>query len=316
MCARIAEVVGLINIPKEELVRLAKEITKEKLCSLIDHTELKPEKTEDTIRLICDQAKRHGFYSVCVNSCWAPLVAELLKDSSVKECYVVGFPLGAASTEVKVRETRYVVETSRRIRGTEKAGKLEIDLVMNIGFFKKDPEKAKRDIEAVVEAADGEHVKVIIETGLLKYSEIEKACKIVMEAGAHFVKNSTGFGPIGATLYHVKLMREFVGEDFGVKAAGGIVDFLSALRLIYVGAPTNKLRDPEYFRIGTSSGINILRTFEWKDFTDAWYVEEIPCRICPNNHTEKMPKDVQEDYTKQCVTCPYKRYRRYKDYRL
>ncbi|SFJ09198.1 deoxyribose-phosphate aldolase [Thermoflavimicrobium dichotomicum] len=209
------------------------------IAAMIDHTLLKPEATRDDIVKLCEEAKAHQFASVCVNPYWVRVAAEQLADSPVKVCTVIGFPLGATPKEVKAYETKQAVQD----------GATEIDMVLNIGALKSgDFDTVKKDIQAVVEAAAGNLVKVILETGLLTDEEIIQASKLSKEAGAHFVKTSTGFLAGGATVHAVELMRKTVGEEVGVKASGGVRDLETAEKMIQAGAN----------RIGTSSGVAIV----------------------------------------------------------
>ncbi len=211
------------------------------IAKYIDHTLLKPEATKEQIEKLCQEAKEYEFASVCVNPTWVSYAAELLKGSSVKVCTVIGFPLGATSTETKAFETKQAIED----------GATEIDMVINIGRLKSgEDEFVKRDIEAVVNAAKGKAlVKVIIETSLLTNDEKERACRLSVEAGADFVKTSTGFSTGGATVEDVKLMREVVGPNVGVKASGGVRSAEDAKQMIDAGAT----------RIGASSGVAIVQ---------------------------------------------------------
>jgi deoxyribose-phosphate aldolase len=199
----------------------------------------------DDIKKLCEEAKEHEFASVCINPIYVPLAAKLLEESSVKVCTVVGFPLGANTTEVKSYETRNAI----------KNGAQEIDMVMNIGAFKSGAyEIFKADIKAVVDATKKAGVssdiivKVILETCFLDEEEIVKACEIVKDTGADFVKTSTGFGDYGARVEDVGVMRKTVGRDVGVKASGGIKNFEQALEMLDAGAN----------RIGASSGVTIV----------------------------------------------------------
>lgn len=216
------------------------DITKEKMAAMIDHTLLKPEATPHQIRTLCEEAKAHHFCSVCVNPGYVPYCAELLQGSDVRVCTVIGFPLGATSTEAKASETIDAIA----------GGATEVDMVINIGRIKcEDWEYVKNDIGAVVDAArDKALVKVIIETCLLTDEEKVKACEIAKEAGADFVKTSTGFSTGGATAEDIALMRRTVGDTMGVKASGGIRTAKDALSMIEAGAS----------RIGASAGIQIL----------------------------------------------------------
>lgn len=206
------------------------------LSSYIDHTLLKADASTQAIETLCKEAIEHKFFSVCVNSSYVSQCAKILKNSSVKVCSVVGFPLGAMDTDSKAFETRKAIEN----------GASEIDMVIHVGSLKdRKLDYLKNDIAAVVAAAQGKTVKVIIETSLLTDEEKTLACKASLEAKAHFVKTSTGFGGGGATVEDVKLMKSVVGAALEVKASGGIKNREQALALIEAGAT----------RLGTSSGI-------------------------------------------------------------
>lgn len=205
----------------------------------IDHTLLAMNATKEQIHKLCDEAREYNFYSVCVNSGYVPLAADLLKGSNVKVCSVVGFPLGAMLTSVKVFETEMAI----------KSGAQEIDMVINVGWLKSNAWKeVKEDIDAVFKACGNVPLKVILETCLLSKEEIVKICLICKEIGVAFVKTSTGFSVSGATIEDVKLMRETVGEKMGVKASGGIRDRQTAEKMIQAGAS----------RLGASAGIAIV----------------------------------------------------------
>ena len=209
------------------------------LAKYIDHTLLKPDATRAQIETLCAEAAEHNFATVCVNGSRVELAYSLLEESEVQVATVVGFPLGAMEADVKRYETEAAID----------AGAGEIDMVMNVGRFKDgDLDFVDREIRDVVEAADDRVVKVILETCLLTDDEIVQACKLVVQAQAHFVKTSTGFGSAGATLEHVKLMRETVGQFAGVKAAGGIRNAADAHAMIEAGAT----------RLGTSGGVAIV----------------------------------------------------------
>jgi deoxyribose-phosphate aldolase len=211
------------------------------IAALIDHTLLRPEATAADIRRICAEARGYNFASVCVNPYWVPLAAGELSGSSVKVCTVVGFPLGANATAIKVRET----ETAIR------AGAREIDMVLNIGELRGGNEDAARnDICAVVNAAHqgGAIVKVILETALLDDPQKVLGCALAKAAGAEFVKTSTGFGPHGATVADVALMRQAVGAEMGVKASGGIRTLDDLKKMVAAGAN----------RIGASASVQIV----------------------------------------------------------
>ncbi|SDZ97756.1 deoxyribose-phosphate aldolase [Oribacterium sp. KHPX15] len=209
------------------------------IAKIIDHTMLKADATTETIKKYCSEAKEYGFASVCVNTCHVPLVAEELKGSDVKVCCVVGFPLGAMSTAAKAFEAKTAVQD----------GADEVDMVINVGGMKdRNYEMVKADIKAVVDASEGRTVKVIIETCLLTKDEIVKACELSVEAGAAFVKTSTGFSTGGALASDVALMKKTVGDRAKVKASGGIRTYEQAMELINAGAD----------RIGAGNGVILL----------------------------------------------------------
>jgi deoxyribose-phosphate aldolase len=212
------------------------------LAGMIDHTLLKPDATPDQIAQLCFEARKYNFASVCVNPAWVSLCAQLLKGASPKVCSVIGFPLGASTPEVKAFETQKAIED----------GASEIDMVINVGALKaRDLELVARDIRAVVSAAHARAaiVKVIIEAVLLTDEEKTIACLLSKEAGADFVKTSTGFAGGGATVHDVALMRRVVGPVMGVKAAGGVRTYEDAESMVKAGAT----------RIGASAGIKIVQ---------------------------------------------------------
>ena len=209
------------------------------IAGYIDHTILKPEAGEELVKRYCAEARRYGFCSVCVNSCHTALVHRELMGSGVKTCTVVGFPLGAMSEAAKAFEAKQAVAD----------GADEIDMVINIGALKDgDDERVLSDIRAVVEASAPAIVKVIIETCLLSREEKIRACRLAVEAGAAFVKTSTGFSTGGACVEDVKLMREVVGDKAFIKASGGIRTPEAARELLLAGAD----------RIGASNGVALL----------------------------------------------------------
>lgn len=234
----------LVQRITEEVVRkLSGESVKSDTSVLktIDHTLLKPDATVDQIKNVCDEARQHGFASVCVNPSYIGYVAQQLSGSGVTPCCVVGFPLGSTMPEVKAFETKMCIAQ----------GAKEIDMVINIGAAKTGHwSLVQKDIEEVVNAARGKAaVKVIIETCLLTDDEKIKACTAAKNAGADFVKTSTGFSTGGATAADVRLMRQTVGPSMGVKASGGVRDYESAMEMIKAGAS----------RLGTSSGVAISK---------------------------------------------------------
>lgn len=226
--ARIAAGLGATNVGKD-------------IASLIDHTLLKPEATQKEIEKLCQEAKEYGFATVVVNPGWVKLASQLLRGSPVMVCTVVGFPLGATSSEAKVFEARKAI----------REGAQEVDMVINVGALKsKNYALVEQDIRAVAIATHGAGaiLKVIIETALLSDEEKVMACALAKAAGADFVKTSTGFGPGGATERDVALMRAVVGPEMGVKAAGGIRNLEEALAMVKAGAT----------RIGASAGVKIV----------------------------------------------------------
>ena len=217
------------------------------LAKMIDHTILKANATQSDIEKLCDEAKKYNFASVCVNPYWVPLASDLLKNSTVKVCTVIGFPLGATSSESKASETEIAI-----LQGAD-----EVDMVINVGAMKNNQtDIVENDILSVVNSArkTGKTqnkniiVKVILETCYLTKDVIKNACLCAKNAGADFVKTSTGFGTGGATVEDVALMKETVGSSMEVKASGGIRDYETALKMINAGAT----------RLGTSSGIGIV----------------------------------------------------------
>ncbi|WP_033542222.1 deoxyribose-phosphate aldolase [Planococcus sp. CAU13] len=214
------------------------------IASYIDHTLLKADSTKEQVVQLCKEAAEYEFASVCVNPSYVATAAAELKDSKVKVCTVIGFPLGASTSETKAFETKNAIE-----KGAE-----EIDMVVNIGAIKSgDHELVKNDIQAVVDAAKGKAiVKVIIEASLLTDEEKVLASRLSKEAGADFVKTSTGFSTGGATIEDVKLMRETVGAELGVKASGGVRSLEDVEAMIEAGAS----------RIGASSGVQIMQGME------------------------------------------------------
>lgn len=211
----------------------------EKMAKIIDHTNLKADTRVEDIEKLCNEAKSYGFASVCVNPANVELCTDLLKESDVNVCTVISFPLGANTSKIKFFETKDAVQH----------GADEIDMVMNIGALKSGLNDAvKTDIERVITAAEGKIVKVIIETALLTKKEKILACEIVKDAGADFVKTSTGFGYTGATVEDINLIRKTVGPKMGIKASGGIRNIKAVFDMVKAGAT----------RIGTSSGVEIM----------------------------------------------------------
>jgi deoxyribose-phosphate aldolase len=219
-------------------------LSREQIAKYIDHTLLKPVATFEDIEKLCREAAEYGFYSVCVNSCYVKYAVSKLQGTDVKVAATVGFPLGASAGETKAFEAA----------GAVKDGALEVDMVINLGFLKSgDYYAVTRDIEGVVKAVKeinpDAKVKAILEMGYLTPGEKVTACKLAKDAGADFVKTSTGFGAGGASVEDIKLMKKMVGDSMGVKASGGIRDLATLLAMLDAGAT----------RIGTSSGVAIMQ---------------------------------------------------------
>ena len=207
---------------------------------MIDHTVLKADTPLETVKRICDEAMEYGFASVCINPCHVAYCADYLKDSNVNVCTVIGFPLGANTSAVKAFETKDAIAN----------GADEIDMVMNIGALKdKNYDLVRDDVKAVVEAANGTLVKVILETCLLTEDEIKKACELCVEAKADYVKTSTGFSTRGATIEDVRIMKEAVHGKAKVKAAGGVRTPEDMVKIVAAGAD----------RFGTSAGCSLVK---------------------------------------------------------
>ena len=216
---------------------------KAEIAAMIDHTQLKAFATRNQIETLCREAAEYHFASVCVNPCHVALAARLLKDTGVKVCTVIGFPLGANTPETKAFETRDAIRN----------GAQECDMVINVGALKDgDVDLVEKDIRAVVEAANGTLVKVIIETCYLTDEEKKLACQAAARAGADFVKTSTGFGTGGATPHDVALMRASIPDHMKVKASGGVHNYAEAMAVVEAGAS----------RLGASAGIAIVQDAE------------------------------------------------------
>ncbi len=265
------------------------ELTRDALVKMIDHTELSAHSGEKKIANLCAEARSFGFYAVCINGSHTRFAKEQLAGSDVVLCVVVGFPLGAGTSTAKA------YEAEEAVRG----GAVEIDMVVNVGALRdKKHDLVRDDIRTVVEASRPALVKVILETCYLTDEEIVAGCTLSVEAGAKFVKTSTGFGAFGAFPDHVRLMRRTVGPDIGVKASGGIRNFKDAWRLIQAGAS----------RLGLSASVGIVEGLSLYKFAPAaWLEEEIPCHICPARFAsvDKQPKAVYAYYKKKCLTCPH-----------
>jgi deoxyribose-phosphate aldolase len=219
------------------------KITRQQLASMIDHSLLRPNATLEELKKVCQEAVEYKFKAICINPIFVADAVKLLKGSEVLVCSVVGFPFGTHFSEIKAKETTEVIERGAR----------EVDMVIWVGALKEKKDRdVVKDIRAVVDAARGCPVKVILETCYLTEEEKVRGCRLVMEAGAAFVKTSTGFASGGPTIEDVRLMRNTVGKDFGVKAAGGIRTLEDALKMIEAGAN----------RLGTSGSVAIIQRFD------------------------------------------------------
>ena len=221
------------------------------VSQFIDHTLLKPTATPEEIKILCEEAKQHNFFAVCVNGCYVSMAKDQLGDTAVKVAAVVGFPLGASTAEAKMEEARICV----------KEGADEIDMVLNIGYLKsKNYKEVGSEIEAIKKAIGNKTLKVILEICYLTDEEIKIGCKLSQKAGADYVKTSTGFGTSGATDQAVKIMIDEIGQYLKIKASGGIKDLATAQKYIEMGVS----------RIGTSSGVAIINSFN-KDQNESSY---------------------------------------------
>jgi deoxyribose-phosphate aldolase len=277
-------------------IRDPESLAPEALAGLIDHTNLKAFTPPSKIDSLCAEAAEYGFTSVCVNPVHVGRAARALLGTGVDVCTVVGFPLGANRSDAKAFETATAV----------REGAAEIDMVLAVGALRAgDEDLVARDVRAVIGAADGRLVKVILETCYLTDDEIVKACLLCREAGADFVKTSTGFGAFGAFESHVRLMRSTVGEGVGVKASGGISDFREALRMLEAGAN----------RLGVSAGIPIIEGFRVLRFGRGWLADEIPCHLCPSRSAtlSKLPKELYLYYKTACLECPHRTFNLFYD---
>lgn len=299
----------LVEIPKDELLALIKSYTPEKLARFIDVTDLKADTQEPKIRLLAEWAIKYNCASVCVNPVEVDIMPLLLKGTSVKNCYVIDFPLGKLDPELKARQTEYVVKKNRELRGEGK-GKMELDMVINVGRFKRDYKYALEEINAVCHAADGELVKVIVRSSELTEEEVWKVAEMVAISKADFIKNSTGMDAFGALPDHMWIMRQVVGNNKGVKASGGVADALTALRLMWAAAKDPSLQVPERFRFGTSSPLNIINTMSsLLSNAEELVNNNKPCTLCPYYHTGKMSPELKEYSEIRCPGCIYEKYR-------
>ncbi|MCD4696471.1 MAG: deoxyribose-phosphate aldolase [Bacteroidales bacterium] len=306
----------LVEFPSDEMKKLVESFSLKKLASFLDVTDLNADTQAPKMSKMVDWAKTYGCASVCVNPVeGADILPELCRDSDIKECYVIDFPLGKVDIETKADMTAHTVKKSRQVRNEGK-GHIELDMVINVGRFKKDTAYTIDEINAVCAAADGEHVKVIVRSAELTEKELYKVSEIVASSKADFIKNSTGMDAYGATPEHIRIMREVVGNEMGVKAAGGISDAMTAMRLFYAGALDEKLQTPDLFRLGTSKPLNILSSFGWLiHSTEDWISAGIiPCTVCPYHFTGKLRVELREESNARCRVCKFKEYRKHKEF--
>jgi len=297
----------LVEFDVEKLTNLIQNFDAQRIASFLDVTDLKADTQAPKMAKMADWAKTLGCASVCVNPVEAAdTLPLLLKGSPVKECYVHDFPLGRSDIELKARMAEHIVKKSRQLRG-EGRGRVELDTVINVGRFKKDPGYTLEEINAVCQAADGETVKVIVRSSELTEEEVWRVSEVVAESRAHFIKNSTGMDAYGAMPEHIRIMRQVMGPRRGVKAAGGISDALSFLQ--------PELWDPMLWRCGTSAPLAIVSSIDWlKHRSRDWAAAGItPCLVCPYHHVDKLRVEMRELSNAKCRECRHFHYRTHKD---
>lgn len=305
----------LVKFPKNEMLKLIKNFSPERIATFLDVTDLKADTLGPKLDKMANWAISLKCASICVNPVEVDRLPLLLKGSGVKETYVMDFPLGKVGIDLKARMTEDTVQKSRKLRG-EGEGHIDIDIVINVGRFKADHKYALEEINAMCEAAKGEVVKVIVRSSELTEEELVAVAEIVGESKARFIKNSTGMDAYGAMPEHMRIMREIIGNKKGVKAAGGISDAMTAMRLIYAGAPDELTQTPDLFRIGTSGPLNIVSSMGWllhntEDWLDAGI---IPCKVCPFNYTSKLRPELRVLSQNRCKECIHNHYRKNKDF--
>ncbi|MFC2103873.1 deoxyribose-phosphate aldolase [Bacteroidota bacterium] len=305
----------LVEFPKEEMLKLIKSFSPERLATFLDVTDLKADTLGPKLDKMANWATSLKCASVCVNPVEVDRLPLLLKGTGVMETYVMDFPLGKVDIDLKARMTEDTVIKSRKLRGEGK-GYIDIDIVINVGRFKAEPKYALEEINAMCEAAEGEIVKVIVRSSELTEEELVTVTEIVRDSKAQFIKNSTGMDAYGAMPEHMRVMREIIGNNKGVKAAGGISDAMTAMRLIYAGASDESTQNPELFRIGTSAPLNIVSSMGWlqhnsEDWLDAGI---IPCKVCPFHYTSKLRPELRVHSQNRCKECIHNHYRKNKDF--
>lgn len=305
----------LVEFDIERMAALIRAFTPQRIASFLDVTDLKADTQPPKMAKMADWAKTLGCASVCVNPVEAvDTLPLLLKGSPVKECYVHDFPLGKSDIGLKAKMAEHTVKKSRELRG-EGPGKVELDTVINVGRFKKDPKYTLEEINAVCQAADGETVKVIVRSSELSEEEVWRVSEVVAESQAHFIKNSTGMDAYGAMPEHMRIMRQVMGPRRGVKAAGGISDALSFLRLTYAGAPEPELQNPMLWRAGTSAPLAIVYSMGWlRHQSRDWAASGVtPCLVCPYHHVDKLRVEMRELSNAKCCGCQHFHLRTHKD---
>jgi len=269
----------LVEFPKDEMLKLIKSFSPERIASFLDVTDLKADTLGPKLDKMANWAISLKCASVCVNPVEVDRLPLLLKGSGVAETYVMDFPLGKVDIDLKARMTEDTVQKSRKLRGEGK-GHIDIDIVINVGRFKADHKYALEEINAMCDAAEGEVVKVIVRSSELTEEELVIVTEIVGESKAQFIKNSTGMDAYGAMPEHMRVMREIIGKSKGVKAAGGISDAMTAMRLLFAGAPDESTQNPDLFRIGTSGPLNIVSSMGCNDRQNLFRQFHLLMEIC------------------------------------
>ncbi len=315
MTTEIYQKTPLVEFPKDEMLKLINNFSPDRIATFLDVTDLKADTLGPKLNKMANWAISLKCASVCVNPVEVDKLPLLLKGTGIMETYVMDFPLGKVDIELKACMTADTVKKSRKIRGEDK-GHIDIDMVINVGRFKKDPAYTLEEINTVCEAADGEVVKVIVRSSELTEEELYKVSEIVAESKANFIKNSTGMDAYGAMPEHMRIMREVAGNEKGVKAAGGISDAMTVMRLMYAGAKEEFLQKPELFRIGTSAPLNIVSSMGWLQHNSEDWLNAgiIPCKICPYHHTAKLRPELRVHSQKKCHVCKHNHYRKNKDF--
>ncbi|NOZ45263.1 MAG: deoxyribose-phosphate aldolase [Chlorobi bacterium] len=315
MSTVIANKTPLVEFPKDEMLELINSFDNEKIASFLDVTDLKADTLGPKLEKMVNWATSLKCASICVNPVEVDKLPLLLTGTNVKETYVMDFPLGKVAIDLKAKMTEDTVKKSRELR-KEGKGHIDIDIVINVGRFKADPNYTLEEINAMCDAADGEVVKVIVRSSELTEEELYQVAEIVGKSKADFIKNSTGMDAYGAMPEHIRIMREVIGNEKGVKAAGGISDAMTMMRLMYAGAQEKSLQDPNHFRIGTSGPLTIVSSFGWlKHNSEDWLSAGIiPCLVCPYHYKSKLRRELRVHSDKKCQQCKFNYYRKNKDF--